>query len=117
MAIGTVANYVQAGDQYRLHLLRILVALLPTTYFVQDGLQPQDINNVVQAAVGSAPVTQVIDGDRRFDFIVRYAPEFRSTPEEISRILLYTPDENQVQLGMVADVSIRNGDCFRQACL
>jgi len=73
------------------------------------GLQPQDIDNVVQAAVGGAPVTQIIDGERRFDFTVRYAPQFRSTPEEISRILLPTPDGNQVPLGMVADVSIHNG--------
>jgi cobalt-zinc-cadmium resistance protein CzcA len=73
------------------------------------GLQPQDINNVVQAAVGGAPVTQIIDNDRRFDFAVRYSPEFRSTPEEISRILVPTPDGNQVQLSMVADVTIRNG--------
>lgn len=73
------------------------------------GLQPQDINNVVQAAVGGAPVTQIIDNDRRFDFSIRYAPQYRSTPGEISRILLPTPDGNQVQLGMVADVSIRNG--------
>jgi cobalt-zinc-cadmium resistance protein CzcA len=73
------------------------------------GLQPQDINNVVQAAVGGAPVTQIIDNDRRFDFSVRYTPQFRSTPQEISRILLPTPDGNQVPLGSVADVSIRNG--------
>jgi cobalt-zinc-cadmium resistance protein CzcA len=73
------------------------------------GLQPQDINNVVQAAVGGAPVTQIIDNDRRFDFSVRYAPQFRSTPEQISQILLPTPDGNQVRLGSVADVSIRNG--------
>jgi heavy metal efflux system protein len=73
------------------------------------GLQPQDINNVVQAAVGGAPVTQIIDNDRRFDFSVRYAPQFRSTPGQISQILLPTPDGNQVPLGSVADVSIRNG--------
>jgi cobalt-zinc-cadmium resistance protein CzcA len=73
------------------------------------GLQPQDINNVVQAAVGGAPVTQIIDNDRRFDFSIRYAPEFRSTPQQIAQILLPTPDGNQVPLGSVADVSIRNG--------
>ncbi|MGB7134353.1 MAG: CusA/CzcA family heavy metal efflux RND transporter [Acidobacteriaceae bacterium] len=73
------------------------------------GLQPQDINNVVQAAVGGAPVTQIIDNDRRFDFAVRYAPGFRSTPQEIAQILVPTPDGNQVPLGSVADVSIRNG--------
>jgi cobalt-zinc-cadmium resistance protein CzcA len=73
------------------------------------GLQPLDINNVVQAAVGGAPVTQIIEGDRRFDFALRYSPQFRSTPEDISRILLPSPDGNQVQLGAVADVSIQNG--------
>ena len=73
------------------------------------GLQPQDINNVVQAAVGGAPVTQIIDNDRRFDFAVRYAPGFRSTPQQIAQILVPTPDGNQVPLGSVADVSIRNG--------
>ncbi|KAA6457591.1 efflux RND transporter permease subunit [Acidobacteria bacterium AB60] len=73
------------------------------------GLQPQDVNNVVQAAVGGAPVTQILDGERRFDFSVRYSPAFRSTPEEISRILVPTSNGNQVQLGTVADVSIRSG--------
>jgi heavy metal efflux system protein len=73
------------------------------------GLQPQDVNNVVQAAVGGAPVTQIIDNDRRFDFSVRYGPQFRSTPLQISQILLPTPDGNQVPLGAVADVTIRNG--------
>jgi len=73
------------------------------------GLQPQDINNAVQAAVGGAPVTQIIDNDRRFDFSVRYAPQFRSTPQQIAQILLPTPAGNQVPLGSVADVNIRNG--------
>ena len=70
------------------------------------GLQPQDVNNVVQAAVGGAPVTQVIDGDRRFDFALRYSPEYRDTPEAISKILLPTPDGAQVPLGTIADVGL-----------
>ncbi len=52
----------------------------------------------MQAAVGGAPVTQIIDGDRRFDFAVRYSPEFRDTPEAIGKILVPTPDGNQVPL-------------------
>ncbi len=86
-----------------------LMVSIDRTKASRYGLQPQDINNVVQAAVGGAPVTQIIDSDRRFDFAVRYSPEFRSTPDEISRILLPTPDGNQVQLGMAADVTIHNG--------
>jgi cobalt-zinc-cadmium resistance protein CzcA len=86
-----------------------LLVSIDRTKAARYGLQPQDINNVVQAAVGGAPVTQIIDNDRRFDFAVRYSPEFRSTPDAIGRILLPTPDGNQVQLSMVADVTIRNG--------
>ena len=73
------------------------------------GLQPQDVNNIVQAAVGGAPVTQIIDGDRRFDFAVRYTPEFRDTPGAIGKILIATSDGNQVPLSAVADVTLRNG--------
>jgi heavy metal efflux system protein len=76
-----------------------LLISIDRTKAARYGLQPQDINNVVQAAVGGAPVTQIIDNDRRFDFAVRYSPQFRSTPDDISRILLPTPDGNQVQLG------------------
>jgi heavy metal efflux system protein len=73
------------------------------------GLQPQDVNSVVQAAVGGAPVTQIIDGDRRFDFSLRYSSQYRDTPEAISKILLPTPDGAQVPLGMIADVGLKNG--------
>jgi heavy metal efflux system protein len=73
------------------------------------GLQPQDVNSVVQAAVGGAAITQIIDGDRRFDFAVRYSPEFRDTPDAIGKILISTPDGNRVPLNAVADVSLRNG--------
>jgi cobalt-zinc-cadmium resistance protein CzcA len=73
------------------------------------GLQPQDVNNIVQAAVGGAPVTQIIDGDRRFDFAVRYSSEFRDTPDAIGKILISTPEGNQVPLSAVADVTLRNG--------
>ncbi|WP_446743062.1 efflux RND transporter permease subunit [Silvibacterium acidisoli] len=73
------------------------------------GLQPQDVNSIVQAAVGGAPVTQIIDGDRRFDFAVRYSAQYRDTPDAIGKILVPTPDGNQVPLSAIADVSLKNG--------
>lgn len=86
-----------------------LMVSIDRTRAARYGLQPQDVNNIVQAAVGGAPVTQIIQGDRRFDFAVRYAPQFRETPEEIERILVPTPDGNQVPLSAIADVTLRNG--------
>ena len=73
------------------------------------GLAAQDINNAIQAAVGGAPITQMILGDRRFDLVVRYPLADRDNPDVIRKILLPAPDGNMVPLGEVADVSIRDG--------
>jgi cobalt-zinc-cadmium resistance protein CzcA len=73
------------------------------------GLAAQDINNAVQAAVGGAPITQMILGDRRFDLVARYPLDSRDNPDVIRKILLPTPDGNMVPLGEIADVSIRDG--------
>lgn len=86
-----------------------LLVSIDRTRAARYGVQPQDVNNIVQAAVGGAPVTQIIEGDRRFDFAVRYASAFRDTPEKIGRILVPTPDGNQVPLSAIADVTLRNG--------
>ncbi len=73
------------------------------------GLAAQDINSVIQAAVGGAPVTQVILGDRRFDLVVRFPLADRDNPAVIRNIMLSTPDGNQVPLGEIADVTLRDG--------
>jgi cobalt-zinc-cadmium resistance protein CzcA len=73
------------------------------------GLMAADVNAAVQAAVGGLAATQILEGDRRFDFVIRYKPEFRAAPEAIRQILLPTPDGNRVPLGAVADVSLKEG--------
>ena len=73
------------------------------------GILSGDINAVVQAAVGGAAVSQVIQGDRRFDLTVRYPDANRASPDAIRAILVPTADGSRIPLGQVADVSIRNG--------
>jgi heavy metal efflux system protein len=73
------------------------------------GLMAADVDAAVQAAIGGLAATQILEGDRRFDFVVRYQPQFRETPEAIRNILLPTPDGNRIPLGQVANVSVRNG--------
>jgi heavy metal efflux system protein len=73
------------------------------------GIMPADVNSAIQAAVGGAPVTQMIEGDRRFDIVLRYPEEDRSSPEAVGRILLPTPDGGRVALSQVADVGIHEG--------
>ena len=50
------------------------------------GLNSGDINSVVQAAMGGAAATSVLEGDRQFDLVVRYTPEYRDSIEKISNI-------------------------------
>jgi heavy metal efflux system protein len=73
------------------------------------GLMAQDVNAAVQAAVGGLAATQILQGDRRFDFVIRYKKAYRESPEEIRNILLPTPEGARVPLGEVAKVSLHDG--------
>ncbi len=50
------------------------------------GLNSGDVNAVVQAAMGGAVATSVLEGDRQFDLVVRYAPESRDSIDKIRNI-------------------------------
>jgi len=76
------------------------------------GLSTDAINSLINAAVGGEVASQVVQGERTFDLVVRLQPQFRATPEQIRNILLATPDGSQVPLHEVADVSIANGAAF-----
>ncbi len=73
------------------------------------GLAAADVNATIQAAVGGAALTQVIEGDRRFDLTVRFPERFRNGPEAIRSILLPTPDGSRLPIGQIADVETRDG--------
>lgn len=73
------------------------------------GLMAADINTAVQAAIGGVAATQILEGDRRFDFVVRYKPEYRQNPDAMKNILLVSPDGNRVPLGQVAKIGFREG--------
>jgi cobalt-zinc-cadmium resistance protein CzcA len=73
------------------------------------GLAAADVNATIQAAVGGAAVTQIIEGDRRFDLTVRFPERYRNGPDAIKGILLPTPDGGRVPIGQIADVETRDG--------
>jgi cobalt-zinc-cadmium resistance protein CzcA len=50
------------------------------------GLNSGDVNLVVQAAMGGAVASSVLEGDRAFDLVVRYTPEYRDSIEKIQNI-------------------------------
>ena len=73
------------------------------------GIAPADVNAAVQAAVGGSPISQMVEGDRRFDITVRYPEADRGSPDAVGRITLPAPDGSRVALSQVADIGIREG--------
>lgn len=73
------------------------------------GINVADVEAVISAAVGGQAVTQVIQGEKLFDLVVRMQPQFRSSAHEIGELLVGTPDGKQIPLGQLANIRVGNG--------
>jgi cobalt-zinc-cadmium resistance protein CzcA len=73
------------------------------------GLAIDDVNNVVNTAVGGLPVSQLWEGERVFDIKVKYAPAFVDTPEKIGRLPVFNGSGEPIPLAQVADIRIVDG--------
>lgn len=76
------------------------------------GLNVSDVNGLIEAAVGGSVATQVVQGEKQFDLVVRLEQEFRDNPEEIGNILLSAPDGSQIPLKELAELRVQNGASF-----
>lgn len=68
------------------------------------GINISDVQQVVSAAVGGAVAGQIFEGVRRFDILVRYPPEHRSSRHAIETILITTPTGTKVPLSQLATI-------------
>jgi cobalt-zinc-cadmium resistance protein CzcA len=77
------------------------------------GLNSGDVNSVVQAALGGAVATTVLEGDRQFDLVVRFRPEDRDSIEKIRNIKVASPTSTSangyIPLSELATISLDTG--------
>jgi heavy metal efflux system protein len=76
------------------------------------GINVADVEAVVQAAVGGQAATQVIQGEKLFDLVIRMQPQFRSNAQQIGDLLVGTPAGQQIPLKQLADIRQGNGASF-----
>src|ERR1700723_1114345 len=76
------------------------------------GINVADVEAVVQAAVGGQAATQVIQGEKLFDLVVRMKPEFRENAQEMGNLLVGTPGGQQIPLRELADIREASGASF-----
>jgi len=100
-AVDVVPEQIGGKPQIQIRVDRAALA--------RRGLSVSDVQDLVRGAVGGETVGQVFEGRRRFDILVRFAPDARSDIEGISRALLDTPDHRRVPLSSVAQVYLTEG--------
>ena len=76
------------------------------------GINVDDVNNLIQTAVGGTAATQVVQGEKQFDLVVRLDQQYRDNPEEIGNIPMTTSAGQQIPLKELADISVTNGASF-----
>jgi cobalt-zinc-cadmium resistance protein CzcA len=76
------------------------------------GINVADVEAIVQAAVGGQAATQVIQGEKLFDLVVRMKPEFRENAQQIGGLLVGTPSGQQIPLSELANIHEAGGASF-----
>ena len=73
------------------------------------GLMIEDIQMIIESAVGGESITTTVEGRERYPVSVRYARELRDDPEKLKRILIPTINGAQVPLGQLAELRLATG--------
>ncbi len=76
------------------------------------GVNAADVEAVVEAGVGGDPATQVIQGERLFDLVVRMQPQYRRSRSAIASLLVGTPGGQQIPVSALATVTEQDSPAF-----
>ena len=76
-----------------------------------------DIQDAIQTAVGGNAVSQVLQGEQRYDLVVRYDAPYRDTKQAIENIRLLSPSGARISLDQLSIVQVRDGasEIYREA--
>jgi cobalt-zinc-cadmium resistance protein CzcA len=81
------------------------------------GINVADVQDAVQTAVGANAVTQLQQGEARFDVTLRYQQQYRDTQEAIENVRLLSPGGERVSLAQLTKTSTDDGaeEIYREA--
>src|SRR5688500_12261093 len=73
------------------------------------GVTIDDVNDIVETALGGATIGSTVEGRQRFSISMRLAQEYRNSVEQIRRIPVMTPEMGEIPLSSVADITFQDG--------
>jgi cobalt-zinc-cadmium resistance protein CzcA len=76
------------------------------------GINVDDINGLIQTAIGGDTATQIVQQEKEFDLVVRLQGQYRDNPVAIGNILVASPGGQHIPLKELADIAVGNGASF-----
>jgi Cu(I)/Ag(I) efflux system membrane protein CusA/SilA len=73
------------------------------------GLRVEDVNQIVETAIGGNTISATVEGRERYPISVRYARDFRDNLDSLKRVVVATPTGDQVPISLLADLQYHTG--------
>jgi cobalt-zinc-cadmium resistance protein CzcA len=73
------------------------------------GINVADVQDAIETAVGGKAVSQVLQGEQRYDLMVRYQAPYRDTRQAIQNIRLLSPSGERVSLAQLCEIKVLDG--------
>ena len=110
--IARVAQSIEGAQDFRVERVtgqQYLQIEIDRQAIARMGLNVSDVNDMIETAIGGKVATQVFEGERRFEAVVRLPERYRNSVETISNILLTSQTGAQARLADVAKIRVADG--------
>jgi CzcA family heavy metal efflux pump len=103
-----IAGVTDVVVEQQTEIPQLQIALKPEA-LAAAGLTTGEVNEFIETALGGRTVSQVIQGDRRLDLVVRLDDQYRRDPEKLRRLSILLPTGGRLPLEQVADIRAGSG--------
>lgn len=73
------------------------------------GINVSDVNEIIEAGLAGKTAGAVFEGDKKFDLVIKYLPDFRQDVEAVRNILVNSSEGVKIPLSELADVKVEEG--------
>jgi cobalt-zinc-cadmium resistance protein CzcA len=106
--VKTVPGAHDVGTDFLLGQPQIQI-IVDRAAIARYGLAVNDVQNIIATAMGGQTATQVLEGERTFDLVVKLAPDFVADVESIRNIPVFGSNGERLMLGNLAAIEVRPG--------
>ena len=106
-----VSRVTGAIDVFRAPLsgqIYLQIEILPQS-IARFGINAEDINHLIETAIGGRVVTEMVESNRRTSVLLRYPAQARSTPSDIGALQVQSPTGQKISLSSLADIKEIDG--------